>query len=51
MKFYDSEMNMGGYEKKHLLSLKQEKKLSLFELHREFDEINGTSIMALEVFI
>lgn len=49
LKFLDSQVNMGGFEKKRETS--NPNKLSLFDVHKQFDKIFGLTIMAVEIFV
>ncbi|TNV71375.1 hypothetical protein FGO68_gene262 [Halteria grandinella] len=50
MRYMDSQQNVGGFERKHE-DVSNNKKQTLFEIHKEFDQIYGLTVMLIEVFV
>lgn len=50
LKHLDSQVNIGGFEK-HRDSNSQRNQLSLFDIHKKFDDIYGLTILAIEVLV
>jgi len=51
LRFLDSQVNVGGFEKRRELLNESGAKMSLYDIHKDFNEIFGLTVIVLEVMV
>ena len=51
LRFLDSQVNVGGFEKRREMLNDSGAKMSLYDIHKEFNDIFGLTVIVLEVMV